>query len=93
MCAPSVFQRLVDFVLAGLSYFTCLVYLDDIIIFGRTFEEQLSLSVGGKTCSPFHFSTIYGRIYHRLAAKNYFRRVGFSKMAAAAILHFKIPKY
>ena len=31
-----------DFVLSGLSYITCLVYLDDIIIFGRTFEEQLS---------------------------------------------------
>jgi len=30
-CAPSVFQRLMDFVLAGLSYITCLVYLDDII--------------------------------------------------------------
>ena len=41
-CAPSVFQRLMDFVLSGLSYITCLVYLDDIIIFGRTFEEQLS---------------------------------------------------
>jgi len=31
-----------DFVLSGLSYMTCLVYLNDIIIFGRTFEEQLS---------------------------------------------------
>jgi len=40
-CAPSVFQRLMDFVLCGLSHITCLVYLDDIIIFGRTFEEQL----------------------------------------------------
>jgi len=30
-----------DFVLCGLSYVTCLVYLDDIIIFGRTFDEQL----------------------------------------------------
>jgi len=46
-CAPSVFQRLMDFVLAGLSYVTCLVYLDDIIIFGRTFEEQFSR----KNCS------------------------------------------
>jgi len=41
-CAPSVFQGLVDFVLSGLSCITCLVYVDDIIIFGRTFEEQLS---------------------------------------------------
>ena len=40
-CAPSVFQRLMDFVLHILSYLTCLVYLDDIIVFGRTFDEQL----------------------------------------------------
>jgi len=40
-CAPSVFQRLMDVVLCGLSYQTCLVYLDDIIVFGRTFEEQM----------------------------------------------------
>ena len=30
-----------DFVLCGLSYVTCLVYIDDIIVFGRTFEEHL----------------------------------------------------
>jgi len=40
--APSVFQRLMDFVLCALSYLTCLVYLDDIIIFGKSFEEQLA---------------------------------------------------
>jgi len=39
--APSVFQRLINFVLCGLSYITCLVYLDDIIIFGSSFDEQL----------------------------------------------------
>jgi len=39
--APSVLQRLMDFVLCGLSYIICLVYLDDIIIFGRSFDEQL----------------------------------------------------
>ena len=31
-----------DFVLFGLSYTTCLVYLDDIITFGKSFEEQLA---------------------------------------------------
>jgi len=31
-----------DFVLCGLSYVTCLVYLDDIIIFGKSFDEQLA---------------------------------------------------
>ena len=40
--ASSVFQRLMDFVLCGLSYMTCLVYLDDIIIFGKSFDEQLT---------------------------------------------------
>jgi len=38
---PNVFQRLMEGILSGLSYLTRLVYLDDIIIFGRTFEEQL----------------------------------------------------
>jgi len=40
-CSPSVFQRLMDMVLHGLSYDICLVYLDDIIIFAASFEEQL----------------------------------------------------
>ena len=40
--APSVSQRLVDFVLCGLFYMTCLAYLDDVIIFGKSFEEQLA---------------------------------------------------
>jgi len=39
--APSVFQRIMDFVLCGLSYITCLVYLDDIIVFDQSFDEQL----------------------------------------------------
>jgi len=40
-CAPSVFQRLMDVVLCKLSYKACLVYLDDIIVYRRTFDEQL----------------------------------------------------
>ena len=39
--APSTFQRLMESVLAGLQWSTCLVYLDDIIIFSTTFEEHL----------------------------------------------------
>lgn len=39
--APSTFQRLMDLVLADLQWSTCLVYLDDIIVFGRSFEEHL----------------------------------------------------
>jgi len=40
-CAPSVYQRMMDFVFSGLHYLTCFVYIDDIIIFGKTFEQQL----------------------------------------------------
>ena len=38
--APSTFQRLMEFVLAGLQWQGCLVYLDDVIVFGRDFEEH-----------------------------------------------------
>jgi hypothetical protein len=39
--APATFERLMDHVLAGLPWNVCLVYLDDIIVHGRTFSEQL----------------------------------------------------
>ena len=39
--APATFQRLMDLTLAGLQWAQCLVYLDDIIVVGRTFEEHL----------------------------------------------------
>lgn len=40
--SPSTFQRLMDHVLADLQWTTCLVYVNDIIVFGRTFHEHLS---------------------------------------------------
>jgi len=30
-----------DVVLCGLNYLTCLVYIDDVIVFGDSFDEQL----------------------------------------------------
>jgi hypothetical protein len=39
--APSTFQRLMESVLAGLTWEECLVYLDDIIIYARNFNEHL----------------------------------------------------
>ena len=33
--APATFERLMETVLAGLSWKTCLVYLDDIIVVGK----------------------------------------------------------
>ena len=39
--APSVFQRLMDLVLCGLTYDTCLVYLDDIIVYSTDFDTHV----------------------------------------------------
>jgi hypothetical protein len=38
--APATFQRLMDRVLGSLKWTHCLVYLDDILVFGRTLEEH-----------------------------------------------------
>ena len=39
--APATFERLMDRVMVGLLGDVCLVYLDDVIIMGRTFKEHL----------------------------------------------------
>ncbi len=40
--APATFLRLMDKILDGLIGKCCLVYLDDIIIYGKMFEETLA---------------------------------------------------
>ena len=39
--APATFERLMDRVLAGLPPETAMVYIDDILVSGQTFQEQL----------------------------------------------------
>ena len=39
--AQRAFQNLMEFIFVGLSYEVALVYLDDVIVFGRNFEEHL----------------------------------------------------
>ena len=43
--APASFQRLMDLVLAGLPWASCLVYLDDIVVLGRNFKETPGLTL------------------------------------------------
>ena len=38
--APSQFARTMKLLLSGLTYDVCLIYLDDILVFSRTFEEH-----------------------------------------------------
>ena len=40
--APATFQRLMEVVLAGLARSVCVVYLDDILVFGKTVAEHNS---------------------------------------------------
>ena len=39
--APATFQRLMDVVLSGLKWKECLVYLDDVLIFSKDWDEHL----------------------------------------------------
>ena len=41
MNAPAVFQRAMDYMLAGAKWNHCLVYLDDVLVCSETFEEHL----------------------------------------------------
>ena len=50
--APATFQRFVDITLSGLTWKTCLVYLDDIIVFSKTPSEHMA-----------HLDTVLHRLY------------------------------
>lgn len=39
--APATFERMMERILSGLSWKMCMVYLDDIIVFSKSFREQL----------------------------------------------------
>eukprot|EP00171_Calliarthron_tuberculosum_P021997 IDg21997t1 len=38
--APATFQRALDIILAGYKWQTCLVYLDDVIVFSQNYEDH-----------------------------------------------------
>ena len=39
--AGATFQRLMEIALAGLQWVSCLIYMDDVIVFGKNFDEHL----------------------------------------------------
>ena len=39
--APGTFQRLMDLVLSGIQGVACLVYLDDVLVFSKSFDSHL----------------------------------------------------
>ena len=38
--APATFRRLMEVVLSGLARECCMIYLDDVLVVGRTLEEH-----------------------------------------------------
>ena len=40
--APASFQRMMDIVLTGLKRNSCLIYLDDVVVFSKTYDEHLA---------------------------------------------------
>lgn len=70
--APSCFERLMEIVLKGYQWERCLCYIDDVIIFGRTFEQalenlelvfgrlrQANLKLKPKKCSFFQHQVLF----------------------------------
>ena len=70
--APSTFERLMENILVGLQHKTCLVYLDDVIVFSSTFSEgierlrqvlmcldEAGLKLKAKKCSLFQEEVLY----------------------------------
>ena len=39
---PSTFERLMELILQGLHWERCLVYIDDILVYGKTFSQTLA---------------------------------------------------
>ena len=70
--APSTFERLMENIMAGLQWESLLIYLDDVIVFGKTIEEELNrlkrvfqklrqanLKLKPKKCVLFQKSVLY----------------------------------
>jgi Reverse transcriptase (RNA-dependent DNA polymerase) len=39
---PATFQRAIDIILSGVRWKTCLVYLDDVIVFSKSKKDHLA---------------------------------------------------
>lgn len=51
--APSTYQRLMECVLRNLTYKICLIYLDDILVYSKTFQDHLG-----------HLRQVFDRLRH-----------------------------
>ena len=96
--APATFERLMETVLAGLQWQICLIYLDDIIVIGKSFENMLEnlskifeklegagLKLKAKKCSLFAKEVEY--LGHVISSKG----VSTDSMKVKAIKDWHMP--
>ena len=96
---PSIFQRVMQGILAPYLWIFCLVYIDDIVIYSKSYEEHLShldqvlaaIEKAGITLSPKKCHLFYGSI---LLLGHKVSRLGLSTHAekVKAIMELERPK-
>lgn len=97
--APATFERFMDSILRGLKWQICMCYLDDVVIFGRTFQEhntrldvvltcieKAGLVLNSKKC---HFGERQTLVLGHLVDKDGIRP---DPQKAAAVESFEQPK-
>ena len=97
--APATFQRLMERVLAGIAREKCIVYLDDILVMGKTFQEHLSnlrevfsrLSGAGLKLKPSKCKLLHKRVEflgYVVSASG----VAADPKKVSAVVHFPRPR-
>ena len=96
---PSIFQRVMQGILAPYLWIFCLVYIDDIVIYSKSYEEHLvhldkvleAIEQAGITLSPKKCHLFYGSI---LLLGHKVSRLGLSTHAekVSAIMDLERPK-
>lgn len=97
--APATFERLMDKVMAGLQWEILLIYLDDVIVFGKTVEEEIrrlrvvferlrkaGLKLKPSKCSLFQRSVKY--LGHIVSAEG----VATDPEKVSAVADWPVPK-
>ena len=97
--APATFERLMENVLKGLSWETCMVYLDDIIVLGKSFKNhmknleqvflrlrQANLKLNPKKCNLFKRQVNY--LGHVVSDSG----VSMDPEKVSAITNWPVPK-
>jgi len=96
---PSIFQRVMQGILAPYLWLFCLIYIDDIVVFSKSYEEHIShqdrvleaIEKSGITLSPSKCHLFYGSI---LLLGHKVSRLGLSTHAekVKAILELERPR-